>query len=110
MNTKTPPNTQSIKNLKSQNFEVKITHFRRKRWKDKAEPLVADKAIRENIKRGGYGYEIVSERGGATELELKRGEETIYVRADCYVKDPFSKRLGVRAALDRLKKLHNIEA
>ncbi len=117
MNTKTPPNTAAIKNLKSQGFQVKIRHYRRKKWKDKLEPLLSDKKIREamgwNIgagNMGAFGYHLFSERGGATVLELKRGEEEIKVRADCYVKDSFSKRQGVLECLKRLEKLHGIKA
>lgn len=114
MNTKTPPNTAAIKSLKNQGFKIKINHFRRKKWKDKFEPLLSDKKIREamswNIGEGAFGYHLFSERGGATILELKRGEEEIKVRADCYHKDGFSKRQGVLQCLKRLEKLHNIKA
>lgn len=113
MNTKTPPNTAAIKSLKNQGFQIKINHFRRKKWKDKFEPLLADKKIREamswNVSGVTFGYHLFSERGGATELELKRGEEEIKVRADCYVKDSFSKRQGVLECLKRLEKLHGIK-
>lgn len=111
MNTKTPPNTAAINSLKQQGFSVKIKHFRRKKWKDKLEPLITDKTIRK-LKNSfpEFGYHLFSECGGATELELNRGEEIIKVRADCYVKDHFSKRQGVKTCLDRLKNLHNIEA
>lgn len=116
MNTKTPPNTAALKSLKNQGFSLKITHYRRKKWKDKEEPLMSDKEIREAIKwnskfysRGeGFDYHLFSERGGATELELKRGEEIIKVRADCYVKDSFSKRQGVFECLKRLKQIYGI--
>ena len=110
MNTKTPPNTAALKSLKNQGFKISISHYRRKLWKDKKEQLLADKKIRENAKFGGFGYEMVSERGGATLLELKRGEEEIKVRADCYHRDSFCKRLGVLECLKRLEKLHNIVA
>lgn len=110
MNTKIPPNTPALKSLKNQGYSLKITHFRRKLWKDKKEQLLADKAIRENIRHGGFGYEMVSERGGATVLELQKGEEKITVRADCYHKDTFSKRQGVLECLKRLEKLHGIKA
>lgn len=117
MNKKTPPNTAAIKNLKSQGFQVTIHHYRRKKWKDKLEPLLADKKIREAMSwntgtgsMGAFGYYLFSERGGATVIELKRGEEEIKVRADCYHKDSFCKRQGVKTCLDRLEKLHNIKA
>lgn len=110
MNKKPAPNTAALQNLKAQNFKIKITHFRRKKWKDKLEPLIQDRAIRENIKRGGFGYEMVSERGGSTEICLTRGEEKIVIRADCYVKDSFSKKIGVFQCLDKLKKLYDINA
>lgn len=116
MNTKTPPNTAALKSLKNQGFSLKITHYRRKKWKDKQEPLMADKEIREaiswmprNLPKGeGFGYHLFNERGGATELELKRGEEIIKVRADCYHKDSFSKRQGVFECLKRLKQIYGI--
>lgn len=105
MNKKTPPNTAAIKSLKNQGFSVKITHWRKKGWKDREEPLVLDKSVRLT-----KNYHIVSHFGGATTILLKRGEEEIAVRADCYVKDRFDKRRGIKAALDRLEKLHNIKA
>lgn len=118
MNQKTPPNTAALKSLKNQNFKIKITHYRRKKWKDKLEPLMADKKIREAInwmprnlpKEEGFGYHLFSERGGATVLELQKGEEIITVRADCYVRDSFSKKEGVKQCLARLEKLHGIKA
>lgn len=111
MNQKTPPNTAAIKSLKQQGYSLKIKHFRRKAFKDKEEPLIADSTIR-SLKKvfPDISYGIVSQTGGATELVLEKGEQKIVVRADCYARDHFSKRLGVRAALDRLKNLHNIEA
>lgn len=118
MNQKTPPNTAALKSLKNQGFSLKITHYRRKKWKDKQEPLMADKKIREaaswncvnRFHDKGFGYHLFSERGGATVLELQKGEEKITVRADCYHKDSFSKRAGVKACLERLEKLHAIKA
>lgn len=110
MNQKTSPNTAALKSLKNQGYSVKINHFRRKKWKDKLEPLMADKKIREAMSFGGINYQHFSEHGGATVLELKRGEEEIKVRADCFHRDSFSKRAGVKACLDRLEKLHNIKA
>ncbi len=111
MNTKTPPNTAALKSLKNQGYSLKITHYRRKKWKDKFEPLIADKTIRK-LKNSfpEFGYHLFSERGGATVLELQKGEEKITVRADCYHKDSFSKRAGVKACLERLEKLHWIKA
>lgn len=103
MNTKPAPNTAAINSLKQHGFKVSINHWRKKLWKDKKEPLIADKAVRENQKMGGFGYEMVSQNGGATILELKRGEEEIKVRSDCYAKDAFCKRTGVSVCLTRLK-------
>jgi len=105
MNNKTPPNTAAIKSLKNQGFQIKITHWRKKTWKDKEQPLVLDKAV-----RATKNYNIVSHHGGATEIFLKKGEQEIKVRADCYHRDSFCKRLGVLECLKRLEKLHNITA
>ncbi len=118
MNQKTPPNTAALKSIKNQGYSVKITHYRRKKWKDKFEPLLSDKKIREGMSFNNFkllpemnfGYHLFSERGGATVLELQKGEEKITVRADCYHKDSFSKRAGVKACLERLEKLHAIKA
>lgn len=110
MNTKTPPNASSLKSLKNQGFQIKISHYRRKKWKDKLEPLIPDKKIREIAKFGGLGYAIVSERGGATVLTLEKDGEVINVRVDCFYKDAFSKRIGVLECLKRLEKLHDIKA
>lgn len=111
MNTKTPPNTAAINSLKQQGWSLKIKHFRRKAFKDKTEPLIADSTIRA-LKDifPDISYGIVSQTGGATEIVLEKGEQKIIVRADCYARDHFCKRLGTRAALDKLKKLYNIEA
>lgn len=110
MNTKTPPNTAAIKSLKNQGYSLKIKHFRRKAFKDKEEPLIADATIR-SLKKvyPDVSYNFVSQTGGATVLELKRGEEEIKVRADCYAKDHFCKKLGVFHCLKRLTHLHGIE-
>lgn len=111
--TRPQPNTATIQNLKNQGWKIDVIHYRRKSWKDKEEPLIADKTFRGLIKDFPLAYSWdcdVSHFGGATEIILSRGEETIAVRADCYVKDRFCRRLGTKAALDRLKKLHNIEA
>lgn len=110
MNTKPAPNTAAINSLKQQGFKVSINHWRKKLWKDKKEPLIADKAVRENQKMGGFGYEMVSQNGGATELHLLKGEQQIAIRVDCYAGDSFAKKIGVRVALDKLKTLYNIEA
>ena len=111
MNKKTPPNTAAIKSLKNQGYSVKIKHFRRKAFKDKDQPLIADSTIRA-LKDifPDISYGIVSQTGGATEIVLEKEEQKIIVRADCYAKDHFCKRLGLRAALDKLKKLYDIEA
>lgn len=111
MNTKTPPNTAAIKNLKSQGFKIDIIHYRRKAVNDKKEPLIADKTIRA-VKKifPDINHNIVSQTGGATEIRLSKGEDVIVVRADCYVKDNFNRRIGVKTCLDRLEKLHNIKA
>lgn len=110
MNTKTPPNTAAINSLKQQGFSVKISHYRRKAFKDKEQPLIADSTIRA-LKDifPDISYGIVSQTGGATEIVLEKGEQKIIVRADCYAKDHFCKRLGVFHCLKRLTHLHDIK-
>lgn len=56
-----------------------------------------------------YWREEISHFGGATELILQKGEEKIVVRADCYAKDRFARRLGVREALKKLENLFGIK-
>lgn len=123
-NMKTPPNTAALNNIKNQGWTINIVHWRLLK-KDAYVPhdgrqglLIRDRDYRESLK----GYESlksdddycscwtfeVSHFGGATEIILERGEEKIVVRADCHVKDRFSRRLGVKTALDKLKKLYDI--
>lgn len=111
-NKKTPTNTESLIRLKNQGFDVKIKHYRmvtqrddNMGWKAKLTP---DFEWRENINTGYY--DLPNEKGGATDLILIRGEEKIVVRASCYAKDHFCRRVGVLEALKKLKKLHGIEA
>jgi hypothetical protein len=123
------PNKEALTRLKEQGFEVTVQHFRRVRCKrDKnerpAHRIVPDNERREWEKRvlrqdgvtlsqcfyDAIGYDAPEIKGGATELTLQRGEEKITVRADCYAKDTFCRRLGVKACLEKLEKLHSIKA
>lgn len=108
MNTKTPPNTAAIKNLKSQGFHVTIRHYRKKLLKDKKQPLLLDRAIRENQRLGGFGYEMISQRGGMTEMQVSRNLETFKVIAICHPRDSFCKRTGVSVCLARLSNILSV--
>lgn len=110
---KTPTNTAALNNLKSQGWEVDVTHWRHLNKGFYIEAaLIKDKDFRDGLegfsRKHYYWNTEVSHFGGATVLELIRGEEKITVRADCYIKDRFNRKLGVRAALDKLQKLYNI--
>lgn len=102
-------NLIALSSLKRQNYKITIRHWRKKLWRDKEEPLILDKSIRENKKQGGFGYQLVSEKGGATEIFLEKDDQVIAVRADCFHRDAFCKRVGVAECLKRLKTLHGIE-
>ena len=75
--------------------------------------LVRDSDFRgsiENLDNPSYFWNTeISHFGGATELELTRGEEKIVVRADCYAKDRFNRKLGVKFALSKLENLYGIK-
>ncbi len=109
---KTLTNTAALNILKSQGFKVVINHYRRcptfniqeSKWEIN---LIPDFEWRKYLFTGCYG--LPGEKGGATILTLLRGEEKITVRADCYIKDRFCRRAGVKAALDKLQKLYNIK-
>lgn len=110
---KTPPsNKLALESLKSQGYKVIINHYRRVPIKNIENngwtvSLTADFEWRQFLHTGFY--DLPEEKGGATILTLIRGEEKIIVRADCYIHDSFCRRLGAKAALDKLKKLYNIE-
>lgn len=112
MKNKTPTNAATLNNLKDQGWEIYITHYRRPNKGMFDAKLVRDKDYRESLPKGKFAHvywqEEISHFGGATELQLTRGEEKITVRADCYAKDRFSRRVGVKFALDKLKSLYNI--
>ena len=124
-NKKTPTNTESLINLNRQGYRVKVRHLRKVKalsinedglFVYKVDPVLhSDSVVREVIKeadveKGEIPYFKYVENGGATELELRNGEEKIVVRATCYIKDKFCRRLGVKQCLEKLKELHNIEA
>lgn len=116
---KTPTNTAALNSLKSQGWNVNIVHWRHLHKGAFVECdgrqglLIKDKDYRETLKDMPDKFEFwdieVSHFGGATEIILVRGEEKIVVRADCYVKDRFSRRLGVKAALNKLENLYGIK-
>jgi len=41
-------------------------------------------------------------------MRIQKGDEEIVVRATCYAKDKFSRRIGVLNCLEKLKNLYNI--
>ena len=118
MNTRPPSNATAIQSLKDQNWSVKIQHYRRV-------PTLPKKDIKKDIGKVGVKFNIKTmpdyewrssyfhyqplENGGATEINLVRGEEKIIVRADCYAKDRFCRRLGVSAVLGKLENLYGIK-
>jgi hypothetical protein len=110
MNKKAPSNANSLNYFKSVGFTVTINHFRRvfnydenaSKWKFE---IVPDGEWRKNARESFYFSNGPEEKGGATELTLTRGTEQYKVRAECYVKDSFCRRLGVRACLDKLDKI-----
>ena len=112
MNTRPPSNVAAIQSLKDQNWTVKIQHYRRPNKGFYENNLVKDREFRDSLRnlfdQRFYWREEISHFGGATELILQKGEEKIVVRADCYVKDRFARRLGVREALKKLESLYGI--
>ncbi len=122
-NTRPPTNTESLIRLKNQNFSVRITHFRKVKSLDidddglyvyKVDPILHHDSYVRKVNKETPEDEIPYFKylpsGGATELELLNGEEKIIVRATCYAKDKFARRIGVANCLKKLKELYNIEA
>jgi hypothetical protein len=114
MQTRPLANKPALDNLKSQGWEVNISHWRRPNKGMFKAKLVRDKDYRDSLGNlanpSFYWNNEISHFGGATELELIRGEEKIVVRADCYAKDRFCRRTGIKFALDKLEKLCGIKA
>lgn len=118
---KTPTNTTALNALKSQGWKVNVTHYRH--LNDEAYfpyeyeigkgRVVKDSVYRQSIQgfvdKPNFWREEISHFGGATTLELTRGEEKITVRADCYIKDRFARKLGVSACLKKLENLYGIK-
>lgn len=116
---KTPTNTAALNALKSQGWKVNVTHYRH--LNDEAYypkeiekgRIVKDSVYRRSIQgcidKSNFWREEISHFGGATTLELTCGEEKITVRADCYVKDRFARKLGVSACLKKLENLYGIK-
>ena len=112
MNTRPPSNAAAIKSLEDQGYNVRIQHFRRvpifqienSKWEKK---VIPDFEWRKYLFTNYY--DLPDENGGATEITLKRGEEKIVVRADCYVKDRFCRRIGVSYAMKKLESLYGIK-
>ena len=118
---KTPTNTAALNVLKNQGWKVNVTHYRR--LNDEAYfpyeyeigkgRVVKDSVYRQSIQgfsdKSDFWREEISHFGGATEMILERGEEKITVRADCYVKDRFNRKLGVAACLKKLENLYGIK-
>lgn len=117
MNTRPQSNAAAIQRrrnpvAKRPKLERKIQHYRRvpvlevdgNKWEKQ---IVPDFEWRKFLFTGYY--DLPDENGGATELILKKGEEKIVVRADCYAKDRFARRLGVREALKKLENLYGIK-
>lgn len=112
MNTRPPSNAAAIKSLKDQGFGIKIHHYRRvpvfqieeSKW---GKEVVPDFEWRKFLFTGYY--DLPDENGGATELILEKGEVKIVVRADCYYKDRFCRRVGVSYALKKLESLYGIK-
>lgn len=114
MNTRPPSNKPILDKLKNDGYRIKIEHFRRvpvrplnpdaTAW---SKQVIPDREWREFLFTNNY--DLPDENGGATELTLERGEEKIVVRADCYYKDRFCRRVGVREALKKLESLYGIK-
>lgn len=110
MNTRPPSNAAAIQSLKDQGFDVKINHYRQ---------VLNVRNIHELRVR----YEIVPDydwrldphnlwlmdNGGATTLKLTRGTEQYEIRANCYHKDRFCRRIGVKYCLDKLAEQYDIK-
>lgn len=122
-NKKTPTNTESLIRLNQQGYQVKVRHLRKVKalsinedglFVYKVDPVLhSDSVVREVIKeadveKGEIPYFKYLPEGGATEMRIQKGDEEIVVRATCYAKDKFSRRIGVLNCLEKLKNLYNI--
>lgn len=118
---KTPTNTAALNSLKDQGWKVDVMHYRRLNegayfpyeYEIRKGRIVKDSVYRQSIQgfsdKPDFWREEISHFGGATVLELTRSEEKIIVRADCYVKDRFNRKLGVSACLKKLENLYGIK-
>ncbi len=115
-NKRPPSNTESLIRLKDQQYDVRIEHYRAAvhPMKDEIE-IVNDRTWRKPVKMVGHLGDVYDvfvtprQMGGGTKLTLTRGEEEIVVLAFCNEQDRFCRRIGVKTALAKLKKLHDIE-
>lgn len=121
-NKKTPTNTEALIKLKNQGFQIRIQHLRKVKTLDigedglycyKVDPVLHNdsyvRKVNKDVADDEIPYFKYLPEGGATEIILDNGEEKITVRATCYAKDRFSRRVGVATALAKLEKLYNIK-
>lgn len=110
---KTPTNTAALNSLKSQGWKIYVEHYRRPYDDMFSQKLVKDKDYRNSLNGASnpswFWNDEIDHFGGATVLKLIRGEEEIAVRADCYIGDRFTRRLGVAACLKKLESLYGIK-
>lgn len=112
MNTRPPSNAAAIQSLENQGYKIRIQHFRRvpvlqienRQWKLE---VVPDFEWRKYFFTNHY--DLPDENGGATEITLVKDEEKTVVRADCYYKDRFCRRIGISYALKKLENLYGIK-
>lgn len=115
---KVAPNKPILEALKAEGWEIEINHYRQvfdaltgkvvtvkdSEWRAKKEIVYDFLGI---SGQDVYRYSVPHEFGGATTMKLKRGEEEVTVRAECYVKDNFCRRHGVKVCLERAFKIIN---
>jgi hypothetical protein len=101
---KAPKNDASLKSLKDQGYHIRIEHFR----KDYEDELVPDIDLRCEI--GMYEHYGIKLYGGATKMTLIKDDMKVEVLSNCYWKDRFCRKYGVKACLEKLEKEHNIKA
>lgn len=120
-NKKTPTNTESLIKLKNQGYHYRIQHLRKVKALDigedglycyKVDPVLHNdsfvRKVNKDVAEDEIPYFKYLPEGGATEMRIQKDDEEIVVRATCYAKDKFSRRIGVLNCLEKLKNLYNI--
>lgn len=92
--------TPTINELKARGYKVRVTHIRN--YIDKYFwNWVTTKELREMKENGQYNCNRLSQWGGATVVQLSKGNEELYGVAVCSELDNFNRKHGLSLAIER---------